>query len=70
MLKDATCLANLFTVLSLAKLPTDNSSGIQGVHHRLPALIGPLDPQGANRVQCAEMNGQNVKFFKQSYHLG
>ena len=69
-MKDATCLANLFTVLSFAKLPMDNSSGIQGVHHCLPALIGPLDPQGANRVQFAEMNGQDVKFFKQSYRLG
>ena len=62
-------LSYLFTVSTLAKLPTDKSSGIQGVHHHLPAPIWPLDPQGVNRVRFAEKNGQDVKCFKQSYHL-
>ena len=62
-------LSCLFAVLALAKPPPDNSSGIQGVHHRLPALIGPLDPQGVNRVRFAEKNCQIVKYFLQSYHL-
>ena len=62
-------LSYLFIVLTLAKPPMDNSSGIQGVHHCLPALTWPQDPQGVNRVRFAEKNGQDVKCFKQSYHL-
>ena len=56
-------LSYLFIVLTLAKPPMDNSSGIQGVHHCLPALTWPQDPQGVNRVRFAEKNGQDVKCF-------